>query len=665
MEYPTYVVQDEQISEETSQQRDHDDDGDKDNSDNKNQSKWGPNEDAKLFMLTKCLDEKSFNWEIIAHGIGPGFTSTECWSRWHSLQSKGKLKYWNSHEDAMLIEAVKKQEGTGRPIDWTLVSSFFVSSRTAQQCKLRWCGILRPRMDKVALMQKWNDEMDSKLYEAIENFCNNVPDITVKIWERIAQKLGNGFTVEMCRARWDELNFVNQTHANGRPWSDEEDEALISTVKKFKATSYGSRINWIEVAKILGPGRTPQQYNMRWNAILKPRVGGIQRSGPWTADEDKLLAEAVEKAENQRPNLESGKQRVNWVKVSEYLGGVRSPQQCNQRWHASLKPKISGEMKLGPWSPQEDALLLEAIELFDGHGMAGSVDWIKVSTYMRNTRSSHQCNHRWHDFIRPRIMATSRSGAWTEEEDVLLTSIVLKLESVLKPNESVRWTVVAEAMGNHRSFLQCKHRWTSLKTRLQNGESLDYDHSIARDSGHLLQRGIVATAPVTASKSKKHTVFSPVSSASNSNSRVKVSVKKENKPAARKSPVITKEIVTAFLANCNENFSKKPANKTRVDGFVDVDKKVTGQKGPIRSQGESEQRKKIVKTESQGMTSNEAMSILQRDSVANQVEFATMMYGNAPYPYGVPIDVLLLWWLFQLPLWLSWMLSQLCKNAFL
>lgn len=45
--------------------------------------------------------------------------------------------------------------------------------------------------------------------------------------------------------------------------------------------------------------------------------------------------------------------RVNWVKVTEVMSGTRSAQQCNQRWHATLKPRMEGGIRFGQWSQDE------------------------------------------------------------------------------------------------------------------------------------------------------------------------------------------------------------------------------------------------------------------------------------------------------------------------
>ena len=44
---------------------------------------------------------------------------------------------------------------------------------------------------------------------------------------------------------------------------------------------------------------------------------------------------------------------VNWVKVSEHMGGTRAPQQCNSRWTRTLKPRSLGVMITTGWTDAE------------------------------------------------------------------------------------------------------------------------------------------------------------------------------------------------------------------------------------------------------------------------------------------------------------------------
>ena len=44
---------------------------------------------------------------------------------------------------------------------------------------------------------------------------------------------------------------------------------------------------------------------------------------------------------------------VNWGKVSEHMGGTRTPQQCHIRWNRTLKSRSLGVMKTTGWTDAE------------------------------------------------------------------------------------------------------------------------------------------------------------------------------------------------------------------------------------------------------------------------------------------------------------------------
>ncbi len=61
--------------------------------------------------------------------------------------------------------------------------------------------------------------------------------------------------------------------------------ALISAVHDYDGNGAGGKINWSGVAVQMGQKRSSQQYNVRWNATLKPRLVGDLKIGPWTTEE--------------------------------------------------------------------------------------------------------------------------------------------------------------------------------------------------------------------------------------------------------------------------------------------------------------------------------------------------------------------------------------------
>ncbi len=64
-----------------------------------------------------------------------------------------------------------------------------------------------------------------------------------------------------------------------------QDINLINAITEYDGHGTGGKINWTAVANRMNNVRSSQQYNVRWNATLKPRLMGDLKVGPWTADE--------------------------------------------------------------------------------------------------------------------------------------------------------------------------------------------------------------------------------------------------------------------------------------------------------------------------------------------------------------------------------------------
>jgi len=129
---------------------------------------------------------------------------------------------------------------------------------------------------------------------------------------------------------------------------------------------YGER-NWQQVANCL-EGRTGQQCLHRWTKTLNPKI----KRGRWTEEEDKRLTLAVHAYEN-----------YNWIKIQKHVPG-RTDVQCRERWCNILDPKL----KDGPWTKEEDELLMKAIEK---HGIG---KWSKIAEEVPS-RTDNQCWRRW------------------------------------------------------------------------------------------------------------------------------------------------------------------------------------------------------------------------------------------------------------------------------
>jgi hypothetical protein len=174
-----------------------------------------------------------------------------------------------------------------------------------------------------------------------------------------------------------EIRFVVETHTikhspNAMPakkrttpspkrlWSEQEDQALVTAVQTFGPQK------WKNIAAQV-PGRNHIQCIQRWKKALDPQL----RKGSWTKEED----DALQQMKLRDPSM-------SWSQLATYVQG-RCGKQCRERWNTILDPGI----KHTPWTPQEDAVLLDQWEQFGNQ-------WSIVARYLPG-RSQTKVRDRW------------------------------------------------------------------------------------------------------------------------------------------------------------------------------------------------------------------------------------------------------------------------------
>ncbi|OGM51025.1 hypothetical protein ABOM_000257, partial [Aspergillus bombycis] len=141
----------------------------------------------------------------------------------------------------------------------------------------------------------------------------------------------------------------------------------------------------------------------------------IRRRSPirWTAQEDGILFKTVHactiRGEDQSPPSDPKKTRkdtIAWKLVAQSLP-ERTNRDCRKRWF-----KIDRRWVQGPWAPDEETRLREAVAIY-GPG------WDEVSFSVK-TRNPDQCLEHWEKTLHPIVASRSRE----KMDDIELLDVV-------------------------------------------------------------------------------------------------------------------------------------------------------------------------------------------------------------------------------------------------
>ncbi|XP_030647703.1 snRNA-activating protein complex subunit 4 [Chanos chanos] len=305
--------------------------------------------------------------------------------------------------------------------------------------------LLQPKLSKVdyltAKMSKAEDEEKEVLKQQIDMIEKEISEISSMTeeqlmgsrhddhdWDKIANIDFEGLRqAEDLKRFWE--NYLHPS-INKLTWKQDEIEKLKVLVEKHDCC------NWDQIAEELGTNRTAfmcfQTYQRYISKNFRKRV--------WTSEEDKVLRNLVE-------NMRIGN-FIPYTQISYFMEG-RDSAQLMYRWTSVLDPSL----KKGPWSREEDELLLKAVEKY------GVKHWWKIRLEVPG-RTDGQCRDRYLDCLSEDV----KKGPWSKEEENLLTRLVQKYGAG-------KWAKIASEIPN-RVDCQCLHKWRSLtkqnNARMQN-----------------------------------------------------------------------------------------------------------------------------------------------------------------------------------------------------
>ncbi|NXV49452.1 SNPC4 protein, partial [Uria aalge] len=306
----------------------------------------------------------------------------------------------------------------------TLLQKSVVSDRLQRllQPKLLKMNYWNQKLEKVKTeMEKQILEKQIKELEQEIEAINQLPESDLlgnrfdeHDWEKISNIHFDGErSSEELRKFWQNCEHPS---INKKEWTEQEIEKL----KKI-AAKHG-HLDWQTIAQELGTNRTPFQCLQKYQVYNKD----LKRK-EWTKSEDQMLLELVQE-------MRVGS-HIPYKKIAYYMEG-RDSAQLIYRWTKSVDPSL----KKGPWTPEEDAMLLAAVKKY------GERDWYKIRTEVPG-RSDAQCRDRYLKALHCDV----KKGKWSLEEEEQLIELVQK-------HGLGHWSKIASELP-HRTGSQCLSKW--------------------------------------------------------------------------------------------------------------------------------------------------------------------------------------------------------------
>uniref|UniRef100_A0A8C4HJ65 Small nuclear RNA activating complex, polypeptide 4 n=1 Tax=Dicentrarchus labrax TaxID=13489 RepID=A0A8C4HJ65_DICLA len=345
-------------------------------------------------------------------GLGPPANQeTKEKARWMTGcldDKKVKIKRWESWQKTLLIHSVAK-DALRRLIQPKLSRLDYLSQKLLSAGETDRQQ-LRQQIDSVEreidlLRGKKEEELIGDRYDEHD-------------WQKISNVDFEGTReAEDIRCFWQ--NFLHPSINKSR-WSQEEVQQLKEISRR-----HGER-HWETIAAELGTGRTAFLCLQTFQRFVSDSL----RNNSWTPDEDVLLRELVDKM--------SIGNFIPYTQMSYFMEG-RDPAQLIYRWNQVLDPSL----KKGPWTQQEDQLLLQAVSRH------GEKDWWKIRSEVPG-RTDSGCRDRYYDSLK----AGTKRGGFDKHERELLLQLVEK-------HGVGRWAKIAAEIP-HRNDAQCLREWRKL-----------------------------------------------------------------------------------------------------------------------------------------------------------------------------------------------------------
>ena len=215
------------------------------------------------------------NWATVAQRAAPTRAALDCKLQWFNSACPSLSQKHFTHEEDKKLQELVAAHG---PRAWTRVAQDLgdtsgTGRRTPLQCMGRYRQL---EQEKNRTKMELSAEDTARLFAIVHRLGAN--------WRRVAEEFGGGLEPEQIMHKYRRLAQMHEKVGGQRipprkgTWSKEEDRLLLTAVALYEK-------KWSLVAKMV-PGRSDVQCRERYVNCLDPTI----KSGlPWTQEEDETL----------------------------------------------------------------------------------------------------------------------------------------------------------------------------------------------------------------------------------------------------------------------------------------------------------------------------------------------------------------------------------------
>lgn len=400
---------------------------------------WTEQEDARLVEAMSLYDGQGkgggVDWAKVSEYLGGMRAGTQCYKRWHdALKQRRKSllgEDWTPQEDFLVVQAVSMYagEGLGGGVDWDAVSAHLGATKSSKQCNRRWNRVLKIKegIEGRIRTDPWDPEEERLLLAGIEA-CRVLPGGDQSHVYQQQPVPTNDVGVDpsgqasVPQAEGEEAKTQQQMHdaqyhqllEHDYQQHDLSTQALNSLVLEVDPNT----VDWVRISiEYLGSLRTPKQCERRFEALQRQTL----RDGYLATNRESMGSTNYDEESSDQLALYDGVGRESLE--STRSGSSRRSSMGSDRPRTTLLSSSyyrhrGRAIKTGPWVPEEDDRLIEAVALYEGQGRGGAVDWGRVCEYMGGDRTYDQCRIRWNGVLKVlRVKGTVvKNGPWSAAE---------------------------------------------------------------------------------------------------------------------------------------------------------------------------------------------------------------------------------------------------------